>query len=166
MKHGFFSSMKAFASVVLVASYAAGCSSSDAATTPPPTPESLFDAPPAATPGKLRGLYTLATQQQAGGDIEVRVRFIQDYAVGAAKCTPAGGGTPVIAGKSISMQTDALEAGTGKLTMGALVFQKQEGNLICGGGIQQGGTFDFTVDGTSLTLTLSNAKLTATKIGD
>src|SRR4051794_40984149 len=69
---------------------------------PPPAPETLFDTLPAATPDKLRGVWQ-STSTQPNGTVEIRLRFIEHYLVGAAKCTPKGSDTSVIAGASISL---------------------------------------------------------------
>ena len=155
---------------LLVASTAvvlAACSSDDAASAPPPpAPETLFDTLPAATPNVLRGVFG-NTQTQTNGTIEIRLRFMEKYVVGGAKCTPTGGGAPVIAGGSIALTTDALDAATGKLTIGALGFQKQEGNLLCQVTLP-GNTYDFTVTGATLTLKVGAATVSPSfeKVGD
>jgi len=148
----------------------AACSSdsNDAdSTPPPPAPETLFDTLPAASPNVLRGVWG-NTQNQATGTIEIRLRFVEKYVVGAAKCTPKGeGATSVIAGGSIGLATDALDAATGKLTIGSLGFQKQEGNLLCQVSLPAN-TYDFTVADKTLTLAVGAATVSPSfeKVGD
>jgi hypothetical protein len=134
-----------------------------ASATPPPAPETLFDA---ASPNVLRGVWG-NTQEQPNGTIEIRLRFIDKYLVGGAKCTPKGGGASVIAGGSIALNTEALDAATGKLTIGTLGFQKQEGQLLCQVSLPAN-TYDFTVAETTLTLAVGAAKVSPSfeKIGD
>ncbi|MBX3205432.1 MAG: hypothetical protein KF764_10205 [Labilithrix sp.] len=133
---------------------------------PPPAAETLFDTLPAATPNTLRGVWQ-TTQTASNGTVELRLRFMDRYVVGAAKCVATGSDTPVIAGGSIGLDTTALDAATGKLTIGSLGFEKQEGNIKCQGGLQAN-TYDFTIEDNTLTLTVGNAKLNAafTKVGD
>jgi hypothetical protein len=133
---------------------------------PPPAPETLFDTLPAASPDKLRGVWQ-STQTQQNGTVEIRLRFMEKHLVGAAKCLAKGSDTPVLAGGSVGLDTSALDAATGKVTVGTLALQKQEGNLICQLSLQ-GNTYDFTIENGTLTLAVGNAKLNTvfTKVGD
>lgn len=153
------------ASLALLA-VTACASESDSSAPAPPAPETLFDTLPAATPDKLRGVWQ-STQTQTNGTVEVRLRFTDSYLVGAAKCVANGSDTPVIAGSTIGLDTTALDAATGKLTIAALSMQKQEGNLVCQAGVP-GNTYDFTIADGTLSLAVGDAKLNTsfTKVGD
>ncbi|MDF2697799.1 MAG: hypothetical protein K0S65_6182 [Labilithrix sp.] len=133
---------------------------------PPPAPETLFDMLPAASPGKLRGVWQ-STQTQPNGTVEIRLRFMEKYAVGAAKCVATGSETAVLTGGAVGLETTALDAATGKLTVGALGFQKQEGNILCQVSLPAN-TYDFTIEGETLSLAVGEAKLNTsfTKVGD
>ena len=141
-------------------------SDSDSDAPPPPAPETLFDTLPAATPDKLRGVWQ-STQTQTNGTVEIRLRFTDAYLVGAAKCIANGSDSPILAGATIGLDTTALDAATGKLTIGALNIQKQEGNLVCQAGVP-GNTYDFTIADGTLSLAVGDAKLNTsfTKVGD
>ncbi|MBX3261137.1 MAG: hypothetical protein KF782_15745 [Labilithrix sp.] len=138
----------------------------DDAAPPPPAPETLFEALPAASPNTLRGVWQ-TTQTASNGTVELRLRFMDRYVIGAAKCVVTGSDTGVIAGGSIGLDTAALDAATGTLTIGSLGFEKQEGNVKCQGGLPAN-TYDFTIVDNTLTLTVGGAQLNAafTKIGD
>jgi len=156
------SRLTAFAFVVLTA-----CGSdSDSDAPPPPAPETLFDTLPPATADKLRGVWQ-TTQEQTNGTVEIRLRFTDGYLVGAVKCLANGSDTPVLAGATTELDTTALDAASGKLTIGALSMQKQDGNLICQGGVPAN-TYDFTIAEDTLTLAVKDAKLNTsfTKVGD
>ncbi|MBX3198586.1 MAG: hypothetical protein KF894_10670 [Labilithrix sp.] len=133
---------------------------------PPPEPETLFETLPAASPNTLRGVWQ-TTQTASNGTVELRLRFMDRYVVGAAKCVATGSDTAVIAGGSIGLETTALDAATGKLTIGSLGFEKVEGNVKCQGGLPAN-TYDFTIVDDTLTFAVGEAKLNAafTKIGD
>ncbi len=153
------------ASLALLA-VTACASESDSSAPAPPAPETLFDTLPAATPDKLRGVWQ-STQTQTNGTVEIRLRFTDSYLVGAVKCVANGSDTPVIAGSTIGLDTTALDAATGKLTIAALSMQKQEGNLVCQAGVP-GNTYDFTIADGTLSLAVGDAKLNTsfTKVGD
>lgn len=142
--------------------------SSDAGsdTPPPPAPETLFDTLPPATAGTLRGVWQ-SMRTQPNGTVDLRLRFTDGHLVGAAKCIANGSDTAALAGGSTGLDTTALDAATGKLTIGQLVFEKQEGNLLCKAGLP-GNTYDFTIADGTLTLAAGAAKLDTsfTKIGD
>ena len=108
-----------------------------------------------------------STQTQPNGTVEIRLRFTDSYLVGAAKCVANGSDTPVIAGSTIGLDTTALDAATGKLTIAALTMEKQEGNLVCQAGLP-GNTYDFTIAEGTLSLAVGDAKLNTsfTKVGD
>lgn len=143
------------------------CSSDPSTSDDPPTPapETLFDSLPAASPNKLRGVWS-TTQEQAGGTIEIRIRFIEKYIVGAAKCSPKAGDA-VIAGGTIGLDTTALDAANGKVTIGSLVMDKKTDTVQCQAQVP-GGSYDFTVEDAKLTLTMPNAagSLQLAKVGD
>jgi hypothetical protein len=141
------------------------CASNDDDGPSPPAPETLFETLPAASPGKLRGVWQ-STQTQPNGTVEVRIRFMERYAVGAARCLVTGSDAPVITGDSVELETTALDAATDKLTLGALALKKQEGNLVCQASLP-GNTYDFTIEGETLTLSVGDAKLNTplTKVG-
>lgn len=141
-------------------------SSSDDSGPPPPTPESLFQGLPAATPDKLRGVWQ-TTQDASGGTVELRLRFVEKYLVGAAQCTTTDKSVSVIAGASIGLDASGLDAATGKVTFGALTLHKQENGLDCQAALP-GNTYDFKIDGGTLSLSVGDAKLntTFTKVGD
>lgn len=153
----------AVAALALLTACSSGGAEDDAP--PPPAPETLFGTLPAATPDKLRGVWQ-STQTQENGTVEIRLRFVDKYLVGAAKCS-AKGGPEVIAGGSIGLSTTALDAATGKVTFGTLGFQKEENGLRCEVALP-GDTYDFTIADGALSLAKGNARLstTFTKIGD
>lgn len=151
-----------FASLLLTA-----CSSDDGdKLPPPPAPETLFADLPAATPEKLRGVWQNTSKPQ-GGTVELRLRFMEHYVVGAAKCTADGSDTPVIAGSSIGLETTALDAASGKATFATLGMVKEANQLHCEASVP-GAAYDFTIKDGVLSFTTSNAKLnvTFTKVGD
>lgn len=145
-----------------------GCSDDPAGNTPPPPPEpeTLFDALPAATPDTLRGVWG-AVQEQEAGTIEMRVRFMEDYVVGAAKCTPAGGSASVIAGGSTGLVASDLDASAGTIEFATLGLIATDDAIRCEVTIP-GGTYDFAIEDGGLTLTTSTARLAIpfTKVGD
>jgi hypothetical protein len=153
---------------IAIAFLLTACSSDDNTDSgpPPPAPETLFETLPAASPEKLRGVWQ-STQTQPDGTVELRVRFTDKYLVGAAKCLAKGSDTPVVAGGSIGLETTALDAATGKVTFGTLGVLKEEGGLRCEASLP-GNTYDFRIEGSSLSFSVGNAKLNLalTKIGD
>lgn len=154
----------------IAAALVLGACSSDSSSSsgpPPPAPETLFDTLPAATPDKLRGVWE-NKQDQSGGSIDLRVRFIEKYVVGAAKCTATGSDTGVIAGGNIGLVTTDLDAATGKIEFGTLGLSKTENGLQCEASLP-GGTYNFTIKDGALSLTRSDGAVlqgSFTKIGD
>jgi hypothetical protein len=144
----------------------AACSSSDDGSAPP-DPVKNFDPLPAATPGKLRGVWE-TKQEQAQGTIEVRIKFTDGFAVAAARCTYTVAGAPpaILAGTSVSLTTTALDAPTGTFTIPAIEFQKQDGQAVCLLKVA-GSTYDFKVEDTKLSATGAGVALPQlTKVGD
>lgn len=140
----------------------------------PPDALTLFPTPdlaPTTTPDKLRGVWQ-NSQAQTNGTIDLRIRFIERYVVGAARCTATNGPT-VIAGGSIGLDTADLDSDihagkTGKITFGTLGLLKEENGLHCEVALP-GNTYVVTIaeDG-SLSFTTGDAKLSLTfkKIAD
>lgn len=132
-------------------------SNSGEGTPPPPAPETLFDTSPPATTGELRGVWQ-SMRTQPNGTVDLRLHFTGGHLAGAAKCVANGSDTAVIAGSSIQQASKALDAATGALMLGELVFEEQAGNLVCKAGLP-GNTHDFTIAGGTLTLAAGASKL-------
>lgn len=156
----------ALAAALLSTACSSEVANQSATLTPPPDPETLFDDLAAPTPEKLRGVWHL-TQKADGGTLELRLRFVEKYLVGAVKCTPDGSDAFVIAGDSIGLQTDDLDAASGKASFATLGLEKTDNGIKCGMTLP-GDDYDFTIEDGTLSFTTETAKLAATftKVGD
>jgi hypothetical protein len=152
----------AFPCLVLAAAVLALTACSDA-----PPEERLFEDLPEPTPNKLAGVYQ-AVITDAGMTTEIRLEFLEGSVEGAVKCTPKNPKYPTLtAGGSATMQTDALEAASGKITVDALTMEKTAEGVFCQAGLRAA-TYDFKVEELGLTLTTPNTPVALKygKIGD
>lgn len=108
--------------------------------------ESLFEGLDPPTLNKLRGVYSSTANVSSSETVEIRLRFTDGSVIGAGKCVKTGA-APVVATAEAVLDTSALDAPTGKLSVQELLMKKD----TCEAGLPAA-TYDFKVEEDKLTL--------------
>lgn len=133
-----------------------------------PQTKALFAELPAATPDKLRGVWSLKSQGNAG-DAEIRLRFTDGKIVGGVRCTTKAGAELLTVGGEVPATTDDLDKKSGSFTMKTTLQMDGKGSdgQTCQGRLDAA-EWGFVVTGTNVILSSIEPKGTASfqKVGD
>lgn len=142
------------------------CGGEEAPETPPYN--ALFDPLPAATPGKLRGVWAF-DQTSPEGPAQLRLRFSEGAILAGIKCSyNRPGYDPVIAGQSAGAEITGLDESKGTLVPAqGLSFLSKPDARVCQGTFAKD-DYEFTVQDTTLTFTVKGklGTLVFQKVGD
>lgn len=130
--------------------------------------QALFTGLGAATPDKLRGVWSVKVTG-TNGTADLRFRFTDGKIVGGSRCEyTVDNLKPLEVGSSGALTTADLDAKTGEFVVAeTLNFSNKSDARICSGNIDSG-TWKFTIAGTALTMTLAGAagSVKLGKVGD
>ncbi len=142
-----------------------GDASDDAA---PAEVRALFTGLGAATPDKLRGVWSVKVTG-TNGTADLRFRFTDGKIIGGSRCEyTVDNLKPLEVGSSGGLTTSDLDAKTGEfVVVQTLNFSNKSDARVCSGNIDAG-TWKFTIAGTALTMTLAGAagSVKLGKLGD
>ena len=130
--------------------------------------QALFTKLGAATPDKLRGVWSVKVTG-TNGTADLRFRFTDGKIIGGSRCEyTVDNLKPLEVGSSGALTTSDLDAKAGELVVvQALNFSNKNDARSCSGNIDAG-TWKFTIAGTTLTMNLAGSagSVKLGKVGD